>query len=110
MDASHLIFLVTFFLQSLPLTLQLLYIVGLDTPVDKDSGEKKGGVDEPSDMMSKDELLQGMEKVDREIAQVKQQINNLKKVQVSVMLFSTDGLCKFIYGTWRHGALLIEDR
>ena len=46
--------------------------------------KEKGTVkEEQADVMSKDELLQGMEKVDREIAQVKQQINNLKKVQVS---------------------------
>lgn len=44
--------------------------------------KEKGTVkEEQADVMSKDELLQGMEKVDREIAQVKQQINNLKKVQ-----------------------------
>lgn len=52
--------------------------------MDKGEGEKKTDVAELEDVMSKDELLQGMEKVDREIAQVKQQINNLKKMQVSV--------------------------
>ena len=50
--------------------------------MDKDGEEKKAVKDTASDMMSKDELLQGMEKVDREIAQVKLQINNLKKMQV----------------------------
>lgn len=61
--------------------------VGLEAHVDKGEGEKKTEVAEPGDIMSKDELLQGMEKVDREIAQVKQQINNLKKMQVSVLKF-----------------------
>ena len=58
--------------------------VGLEAHADKGEGEKKTEVAELGDIMSKDELLQGMEKVDREIAQVKQQINNLKKMQVSV--------------------------
>ena len=50
--------------------------------MEKGGDSKKEVKDEQSDMMSKDELLQGMEKVDREIAQVNQQINNLKKMQV----------------------------
>ena len=50
--------------------------------MEKGGDSKKEVKDEKSDMMSKDELLQGMEKVDREIAQVNQQINNLKKMQV----------------------------
>ena len=69
-----------------------IFNVGLEVNVDKDEGGKKTGVAELEDIMSKDELLQGMEKVDREIAQVKQQINNLKKVQVSVycyLMYST---------------------
>ena len=40
-------------------------------------------MDELANITSKDDLLQGIEKVDREIAQVEQQIINLKKVQVS---------------------------
>jgi len=40
-------------------------------------------MDELAEITSKDDLLQGIEKVDREIAQVEQQIINLKKVQVS---------------------------
>lgn len=40
-------------------------------------------MDELADITSKDDLLQGIEKVDREIAQVEQQIINLKKAQVS---------------------------
>ena len=66
------------------ITIILLLVVGLEAHVDKGEGEKKTEVAELEDIMSKDELLQGMEKVDREIAQVKQQINNLKKMQVSV--------------------------
>ena len=40
-------------------------------------------MDELAEITSKDDLLQGIEKVDREIAQVEQQIINLKKAQVS---------------------------
>ena len=57
------------------------------------SEEKKAVTEDPSDLMSKDELLQGMEKVDREISQVEQQINNLKKKQVRLV---DVGLEKFI--------------
>lgn len=64
-----------------------MFLLGLDAHVDKDDGEKKPVMDEPADIMSKDELLQGMEKVDREIALVIQQINNFKKMQVRVNLF-----------------------
>ncbi|XP_022808175.1 nuclear receptor corepressor 1-like [Stylophora pistillata] len=45
------------------------------------SEEKKAMTEDTSDLMSKDELLRGMEKVDSEITQVEQQINNLKKKQ-----------------------------
>ena len=46
-------------------------------------GQKSEDEDQPCGTLSKDELLQSMERVDREITQVEQQITNLKKKQVS---------------------------
>lgn len=61
-------------------------MVGVGVCTDKDCDEKRAGLDELADIMSKDDLLQGIEKVDREIAQVEQQVINLKKVQVGYLV------------------------